>query len=514
MSVSDMFKFSSDKSGARAFARLDSGARTHGAAPKIARRPAEATEPVATVTLDKIGDFLELDFRRLFVWVRAGLAVAVMLAAAGAVAGGAYALLSKPKYTVEADVLIDPSNLQVVANGLYSEPGQVDGQMLNAGSMLRVMTSGSVLSRVVDELDLVDDREFYDPAPSFSFSQLLGGSRNTAKSDPHLAALGNLARRVSTSSDDKSFVATLAVSSESPDKAVHISNAIIEAFKDELAKAEADGASRAAAALNDRLDTLRQDVKDAEEKVEAYKRDHGLVSSDGQLVSTQMMTQLNSQVAEAQSRVVAAQSNYDAVVAAGRNATTSDTVASTALAALRDKASDLSQQLNSQSMVLGPRHPTIVSLQAQLATVDAQIKTEVGRIVATAKASLDEANATLAGLRAKTDGLKNSVFSDNESQVALRELERDATSKAAIYETFLARARQITEQEQIDTTNVRVISTAVPPAGRSWPPPTTLMLVAGAFGGFLLGLVLAVGMGILGDLRQPPGHEDNPGTFA
>jgi uncharacterized protein involved in exopolysaccharide biosynthesis len=165
-------------------------------------------------------------------------------------------------------------------------------------------------------------------------------------------------------------------------------------------------------------------------------------------------------------------------------------------------------------MVLGPRHPTIVSLQAQLATVDAQIKTEVGRIVATAKASLDEANATLAGLRAKTDGLKNSVFSDNESQVALRELERDATSKAAIYETFLARARQITEQEQIDTTNVRVISTAVPPAGRSWPPPTTLMLVAGAFGGFLLGLVLAVGMGILGDLRQPPGHEDNPGTFA
>ncbi|TKB74766.1 MAG: lipopolysaccharide biosynthesis protein, partial [Mesorhizobium sp.] len=25
-------------------------------------------EPVATVTLDKIGDFLELDFRRLFVW--------------------------------------------------------------------------------------------------------------------------------------------------------------------------------------------------------------------------------------------------------------------------------------------------------------------------------------------------------------------------------------------------------------------------------------------------------------
>src|SRR6266508_4122447 len=52
-----------------------------------------ASEPVATVTLDKIGDFLELDFRRLFVWLRAGLVFACMLAVAGGVIGGAYAVL-------------------------------------------------------------------------------------------------------------------------------------------------------------------------------------------------------------------------------------------------------------------------------------------------------------------------------------------------------------------------------------------------------------------------------------
>ncbi|HEY4202432.1 MAG TPA: GumC family protein [Devosiaceae bacterium] len=503
MSVSDMFNFSANKSGARAFARLDTDAAARKNGPATARMPVEA-EPVTTVTLNKIGDFLELDFSRLFAWLRAGLAVAVVLAAVGAVAGGAYGIFSKPKYTVEADVLIDPSNLQVVANDLYSSPGQVDGQVLNAGSMLRVMTSGSVLSRVVDELDLVDDKEFYDPTPSFSISKLFGGGNaSTAKPDPKLAALGSLAQRVSTRADEKSFVATLTVSAETPDKAVHISDAIVQAFQDELAKAEADGAARAAATLNDRLDTLKSGVKDAEEKVEAYKRANNLVSADGQLVSTQSMTQLNGQVGDAQSRVIAAQSNYDSIVAAGRNATTSDTVASAALAALRDKASGLQQQLDSQSMVLGPRHPTIVQLQAELATVNGQLKTEVGRIVATAKASLDEAKATLAALHAKTDSLKSSVFTDNESQVALRELERDATSKTAIYETFLQRAQQITEQERIDTTNVRVISTAVPPADRSWPPRTVLVVIIGAFAGFAFGLVLAIGMGIIRDLRQP-----------
>ena len=345
-------------------------------------------------------------------------------------------------------------------------PGQVDGQVLNAGSKLRVLTSGNVLSRVVDELDLVNDKEFFDPTPSFGLSGLFGASNSEPAADPKLTALANLAQRVGTKADEKSFVATLSVSSESTDKAIAISQAIVKSFQDELAKAEADGAGRAAAALDDRLAQLKAGVQDAEEKVEAYKRENNLAaSSDGQLVSTQTLTQLNGQVVEAQSRVIAAQASYDALVAAGPNASTSDTAASAALTALRDKAGSLQQQLDAQSMVYGPRHPTIVSLTAEVAAVNAQLRTELNRVIAAAKATLDEANASLAALRASSDTLTGNVFSDNESQVALRELERDAASKSAIYESFLSRARQITEREQIDTTNVRVISTAVPPGG-------------------------------------------------
>ena len=90
--------------------------------------------------------------------------------AIGAVAGGAYAMLAKPKYVVSSDILIDPAKLQVVANDLYSDPGQVDGQVLNAGTKLRVLTSRSVLADVVDQLDLVHDTEFYDPTPVASVS--------------------------------------------------------------------------------------------------------------------------------------------------------------------------------------------------------------------------------------------------------------------------------------------------------------------------------------------------------
>ena len=494
---------SSDRpSGARAYARLDRQTdRRAGLAPK----PQTTVEASTTVTLDKIGDFLELDFGRLFVWLRNGLLIASVLAATGAVLGLGYAVLTKPRFTVTTDVLIDPANLQVVEGDLYSQPGQVDGQLLIAGSKLRVLTSRNVLARVVEDLHLVEDTEFYDPNPGFSLPGLPGGETSGAKLAPEVIALRNLTQRVSAVADEKSFVATLMVSAETTDKAILISDALIRSFRAELASAEADGAARAAASLDERLEQLKRDVQIAEERVQTFRRQNNLAASgNGELVSTQTMNALNAQLVEAQARLIEAQANYDAIRADGANASPTGTSAATALANLRDKAGALQQELTAQQMVYGPRHPTIVRLGAELQAVETQIEREVGRVVSTAKSTLDEARANVAALTSQTHDLTGNVFSDNELQVQLRELERDATSKTAIYESFLSRARQITEQEQIDTTNVRVISTAVPPPGRSWPPRTVLVIGLGAFAGFVLGMMLAVAIGIWRDLRRPP----------
>ncbi len=184
-----------------------------------------------------------------------------------------------------------------------------------------MLTSGNVLARVVDELDLANDKEFYDPSPGgFSLSKLLGGggaaSTTTAKTDPKIAALGALEGDVSTKADDNSYVAEMSVSAQSPDKAIQISNAIVQAFQDELAKAEADGAGRAAAALDDRLNGLKSAVETAEQKVEAYKQQNNLLPTNGQLVSSQTMSALNGELVTAQSHVIDAQAAYDAVAAA------------------------------------------------------------------------------------------------------------------------------------------------------------------------------------------------------
>lgn len=508
--MSDLASPSPSRSGARAFSRLDYDPQWRQPEPANSALPTDRSGPAeaaTTVTLDKIGDFLELDFGRLFVWVGSGRRLITVLALTGAVAGAGFGVFSTPRYTVTTDIMIDPGSLQVVDRDLFSQPGAIDGQVLNAGSKLRVLTSRNVLSRVVADLDLTADPEFNGTRqPLISLPSF--GSSGPAE-DSAVVALKSLSEHISTTADEKSFVASLNVSSEDTGKAIAISDGIVKAFKAELADAEADGAARAAASLDSRLGELKADVQQAEQAVEAFRRRNNLsTAADGQLVSTQTMSAINAQVVNAQARLIEAQTAFDSLVAAGPQASPADPSAASSLSALRDKAAALQQQLLSQSMIYGPRHPTIVSLEAERNVVTAQINAEVQRAVNGAKAAVTQAQANLDALTDRSQSLTSTVFSDNALQVQLRELERDAAAKTAVYESFLARAKQITEREQIDTTNVRVISTAVPPPGRSWPPRTVVMIALGAIGGAVLGLLAAIGLGVLGDLRRSPRLRD------
>jgi uncharacterized protein involved in exopolysaccharide biosynthesis len=483
-----------DRQAGRAFARREilAGRRHIG-------RDEPALPPEPTVTLSKIGDFLEIDFRRLFGWLRRGLAGTLALALAGALAGGLYAALERPVYTVTTEVVIGPSDLRVVPNDLHRQPSQIDARLRLAGSKLRVLTSGNVLRRVVDQLDLVHDSDFYDPHPAgFDLSSLMGQHGGTEPADPRLAALQKLERDVKTRADPNSFVADLDVSARTADKAIRISKAIVAAYRDEMAKADAVGAARAAAALDARLAGLKQDVETAEHKVAAYKEAHDLVAANGQSVTAQAMTELNSQVVTAQTRLVAADAAYAALRRAGRGAVPADATAAANLATLRDQADSLRQQLEATATTYGPRHPTILRLKAQLAAAVAQVDAAVGRAVARAKSARDQAQAALSALEQRRQALAGSLFTDDQARIGLDQLQHDADAKGAIYKSFLARAQQLRQTGQIDTTNVRVISTAVPPARPSWPPRPALLIGLGFAGALFAGLLLSILLGAWG----------------
>jgi uncharacterized protein involved in exopolysaccharide biosynthesis len=149
-------------------------------------------------------------------------------------------------------------------------------------------------------------------------------------------------------------------------------------------------------------------------------------------------------------------------------------------------------------------HPTRAAAERQLKGLQSQISAEARRAVQTAKLDLDQARRTVAQLDQQNTAARTTVSTDDQADVQLRELDRDAKAKAAVYEAFLTRAREITERQQLDTTNIRVISPATPPSVRSWPPRGVVMAGGGLAGGAALGILLALGLGFLADSRRLP----------
>ncbi|WP_085033378.1 GumC family protein [Ensifer aridi] len=432
----------------------------------------------------------------IIAWLRDGMRWIVLALVLSVAAAFAYAVTATPRYTVYTDIVVDPSNLNVVSDDVFTTNPQRDAQLLEVESKLRILTSRNVLQRVIDKLELAGHPEFVKPSPLDRLKALFAAQ--DGKASRELAAMRALSERVEARREERSFVVVLKVWSEAPAKAVTLSDAIVEAFEAELFQSAAESAGRVAQNLNARLAELRQNVTEAEKKVEDFRRANGLQSANGELVSNQLSTELNTQVLDAQQRFIQAETRYkqmSAAIAEGQTASAS-VFESANMTNLRQQLNALQQQIGSMQLTYGERHPRLVAARSERATLEAAIKEEARRILERAKADFGREREALDALRGKADDEKSNVFTDNEAQVHLRDLERDARTKAAIYETHLARAQQITERQQIDTTNIRVISRAMPPNSRSWPPRTVILLIGGAVLGLAIGVAAALALGL------------------
>ena len=472
---------------------LPSTPRTPRVVPTSTPAPAAAEAPVAIAR-----EWPELTVSAATAWLMRGLKWIIVLAVLGLLAGYGFSLVAKPRFTAYTDLVVDPANLQVVSNDLYQTNFDQNAQLLDVESKLRVLTSGNVLARVVDELDLQNDPEFVSTSSGLPF---LGGGTDAAI-DPSLAAIGALEKKVTARREERSFVVTVGVSTENPEKSALIATKIVEAFQAELAKAEADGATRAATSLMDRLGELKSGVTAAEDAVATFRRENGLEESNGELVNTQTLATVNERLIEAKQALISVESRYAELTAPGSGKLNADAVQTPTMVALRTQYGLIKQEVDAAAAIYGPLHPNRGSGERQLAGLQAQINAEAARYVQSIALDLEQARGTVTQLEAEASDARATVAIDGTALVQLRDLERDAKAKSDVYEAFLQRAREITERQQLDTTNTRVISPATPPATRSWPPRGYVVAGAGAVGGIALGVALALGLGFLAASRQ------------
>ncbi|MBL8551661.1 MAG: polysaccharide biosynthesis tyrosine autokinase [Hyphomonadaceae bacterium] len=412
-------------------------------------------------------------------------------------------LFAKPKYEATALVLITPGQERVLAaDQMVGNEGQGTPAAVVVDSQIEVLTSPAVMGRVVDALGLVNDPEWNPELPKARQSPLsyVRSSMFKNRTAPDQLrervrqdVIERLAKAVTVKRRATSFAVEVSVSSHSPPRAAQIANKLVEVFLEFQLETRFQTTERANSWLSERLTELRRDVQAKEQASEEYKVRSGLISAGGGLLSEQQTSELQAAVMTARTALAEKEARYrqvEQLISAGGSADSiAGVIDSQVITQLRARESDIARRQADLESRYGELHPAVQNVRAEREDIKAQINGEVARFAASLRNEVAIARTGVATMEHNLAAARGTLTGNQDSQVRLRELERDAAAARAVYESFLQRFHEITNQGQLRTTSAQLVSAATMPTKRSSPDLKMAFLVA-------LGLGFAIGIAV------------------
>ncbi|MEP6565929.1 MAG: GumC family protein, partial [Mesorhizobium sp.] len=220
----------------------------------------------------------------------------------GTALGVAIALSTPKKYESSTEIVVDPRDLKLTERELTQSVVASDATLALIENKARLLTSGNVLSKVVDDptLNLVNDPEFNgEGSGGLSIRSLIHSLFSNNKDGAvdqvrrRSLAISNLAESLSVERGGKTFVITVGATTQDPKKSADIVTTVTRVFIEASRDMQSETAGRATDELTARLDELRKGVETSERKVEDFRSTHDLVDAQGHLISDDEMLKLN-----------------------------------------------------------------------------------------------------------------------------------------------------------------------------------------------------------------------------
>ena len=410
-----------------------------------------------------------------------------------------------PEYRATALVMLDTRKAKVtnttdVLGGLTVDLSAVQSE-------IEVLKSASLLGRVVDKLHLEQDVEYGAARPGVfgtivaevraTYHRWMGTSavRDERLTDngPRARAIVVLSRNVQIATRGRSYVISVALDSTDPLKAKKIVDTITDFYLVDQLQAKLDANKRATDFFNDRLDELKKKVAAAESAAAAFREKSGLTIGKDATIASQSISELNSQLIQARTQRADKESRLIALQQAARNPATlggvTEVLANPLISSLRAQEAEVARRIGDLNQRYGESHPRLLQARAEQAQIQGRINAEVAKIISSVQGDAEAAKGKEAELQAQVDNLEQKAGGLGQSEVELRQLEREAQSNRIVYEDFLKRFKELREQQDIQQPDARVLSAATVPPGAVFPRYGLTMAVA-LFGGLILGAIL------------------------
>lgn len=417
-----------------------------------------------------------INLERLFaIAVRQARTIA-LCAALGIALGSIYLLFTPPVYTASSQILLDDSMTRF-AQEKERMPirVQADSAIL---SEVEILKSARLARAVAVSEKLHQNEDFLKSSP---LSEGVDISTENARIALATVILQNglEAERIG-----RSFVIRLSFSANDKQIAGAVTRAYSSAYLSDQLDANFDATQRATVWLQGRLDELRDSSQAAALEVERFRAENGLTSARGELMSEQQLSDLNSQLILAQAETANTLARYDqykSIVDSGpENAVKNATIPagggnSAVINQLKTRYLNVTRREQEIATQFGPDHAQAVSLRREQADLTRQIFQELQQITESYRNEYEVAKSREGSLRANVGLMAGQNSEAGQSLVQLRELEQKSAALATLYQTFLARYEEASQQRSFPIAKARVISEAVDPASPSSPNKTMVL---------------------------------------
>jgi len=432
-------------------------------------------------------------------WVLIGTVIPALLVAA--------AVISQltPLYTSETLILVATPHANIAGvNAVAPNPWR-DKETVQSEAY--VLSSRALAGRVIQRLNLAEDPAFN---PTLAEARVQGDAETTEGGDALAAAQENTAvinlflERLDVNPQEASRVISVSFTAEQPQIAAEVTNLIAEEYLLASRESKFESTKQANSWLDMRIAELRQEVAEAENAVENWRRDSGLFEARGVTLAAQELADVNGQLtmarsvrAENEARLSQA---LDLMASPGGANTASAVLDSVLIQRLREQEAVVERRVAELGSEFGNRHPKMIQLRAEIEDLKARIDTEVNKIIIGLKNEVAVSKARERSLVQSLNGLKVRTAESNQKEIELRALEREAEANRLLLGTLLARQKETLSQEDFDflQADARIISQAGVPLNPSFPPKAMILGLVFLSSGFL-GLLIILVLELLDD---------------
>jgi polysaccharide biosynthesis transport protein len=222
--------------------------------------------------------------------------------------------------------------------------------------------------------------------------------------------------------------------------------------------------------LHNRIEEERKKVEKAEQALLRYKEKHSIItdfSSDVENITAQKLAHLNTQVVEAESNRVEAETRYKQAMVLTGTPDMLDSIPEVLnnelIRQIKSMEVELFKRMSELSKKYGQKHPRMVAIESELNTLQKRRIQEVSRVINSLKNEYKVALAKENSLKAALAKQKKESLELNQKAVQYGVLRRESESARYMYELLIKRFKETSLTEDMKTGNIRIVDRAEVP---------------------------------------------------